>query len=71
MDQSEAIARFLTHHDMCDVRCGESPMLDAAELSSDSEPVSAEVVSWCKSVIGCLHSFVRASIAFSFESLAV
>ena len=61
MDQSEAIARFLTQHDMCDVRCRESPMPDAAELFSDSEPVSAEVASWCKSVIGCLHFFVRAS----------
>jgi hypothetical protein len=36
-------------------------MPDAAELFSDSEPVSAEVASWCKSVIGCLHFFVRAS----------
>ena len=61
MDQSEAIARFLTQHDMCDVRCRESPMPDAAELFSDSEPVSEEVASWCKSVIGCLHFFVRAS----------
>ena len=76
MDQSEAIARFLTQHDMCDVRCRESPMPDAAELFSDSEPVSAEVASWCKSVIGCLHFFVRASrwddcFPFSFESLTV
>ena len=61
MDQSEAIAKFLTQHDMCDVRCRESPMPDAAKLFSDSEPVSAEVASWCKSVIGCLHFFVRAS----------
>jgi hypothetical protein len=30
-------------------------MHGAAELFSDSEPVSAEVASWCKSVIGCLH----------------
>jgi hypothetical protein len=36
-------------------------MPDAAELFSDSEPVSAEVASCCKSVIGCLHFFVRAS----------
>ena len=61
MDQSKAIARFLTQHDMCDVRCRESPMRDAAELFSDSEPVLAEVASWCKSVIGCLYFFVRAS----------
>ena len=45
MVQSEAITRFLTQHDnvMCDVRCRESPMPDAAELFSDSGPVSAEV----------------------------
>ena len=60
MDQSEAIVRFLTQHDMCDVRCRESPMPDASELFSDSEPVSTEVASWCKSVIECLHIFVRA-----------
>ena len=77
MDQSEAIARFLTQHDTCNVRCRESPMPDAAELFSDGEPVSAEVASWCKSVIGCLHCFVCAhrwdvsSISFSFESLTV
>ena len=61
MDQSEAIAKFLTQHDMCDVRCKETPMPDVAELFSDNEPVSAEVASWCKSVIGCLYFFVRAS----------
>ena len=43
MDQSEAIARFLTQHDMCDVRRRETPMPDAAELFLDGEPVSAEV----------------------------
>ena len=32
MDQPETIARFLTQHDMCGVRCRESPMPDAAEL---------------------------------------
>ena len=61
MDQSEAIAKFLTEHDMCDVRCRESPVSDVAELFSDSEPVSSEVASWCKSGIGCLHVFVRAN----------
>ena len=40
MDQSEAIVRFLTQHDMCDVRCRESSMHDATELFSDSKPVS-------------------------------
>jgi hypothetical protein len=61
MDQSEAIARFLEAHDMCDVKCRESPMPKAETLYSDSELLSEDESSWCRSVIGCLHFLVRAS----------
>ena len=42
MDQSEAIARFLSEHDMHDVKCRDSPMPEAAELYVDSELLSEE-----------------------------
>ena len=61
MDRSEIIARFLSQHDMHDVKCRESPIPEAAELYSDDELLSEEESSWCRSVIGCLHFFVRAS----------
>ena len=61
MDQTEAIARFLTQHDLDKVKCRESPMPEASELYSDSEPVTDELASWCRSVIGSLHFLVRAS----------
>jgi hypothetical protein len=61
MDQSEAIAKFLTQHDLDTVKDRDSPMPEASELFSDSELASEEVASWCKSVIGSLHFLVRAS----------
>ena len=42
MDQSEDIARFLSEHDMHDVKCRGSPMSEAAELYSSSELLSEE-----------------------------
>ena len=61
IDQSEALARFLTQHDLDEVRCRDSPMPSREELFSDDELVSDEEASWCKSVIGSLHFLVRAS----------
>jgi hypothetical protein len=61
IDQSEALARFLTQHDLDTVKCRDSPMPNREELFSDDELVSDEEASWCKSVIGSLHFLVRAS----------
>ena len=55
MDQTEAIARFLSQHDMQDVKCRDSPMPEVVELYSDSERVSEGVTPWCRSIIGCVH----------------
>lgn len=61
IDQTEAIARFLTLHDLDSAKLRDSPMPDASALLSDNELVTDELAAWCRSVTGCLHFFVRAS----------
>ena len=61
IDQNEAIAKFLIEHNLDSAPLVDSPMPSKHELTGDSSPCESESESWCKSVNGSLHYFVRAS----------